>query len=229
VIYFMQADIGGPIKIGYSATPDGVEKRRSTIQTGFPHKLIVLKTIEGGREKEKDLHARYGDLRLSGEWFEASPELARRCGGIATPVVQSLLDFAELRREIIDREFAMLRAQQDAEWEEEVREQAERMAGEIKAANERMLKTRTVHARILRDVVMKFVPRSTRPEVSRYVSDRLGGAGLPLPKWLQHYTAWTESDDVTEAEHQERVLKSIQRAFEDHEKEKRRNGLKVVR
>src|SRR4051794_36195224 len=58
-IYFIQAGMGGPVKIGLAR---GVMSRLATLQTAHPHKLILLGTIQnGGLALERALHARFAD------------------------------------------------------------------------------------------------------------------------------------------------------------------------
>lgn len=76
-VYFIQALSGGPIKIGYcNDGPKAVLGRLSGLQNGNPRRLVIRKVIPGDRDTEKSLHARFKDLRVSGEWFAPSPELA---------------------------------------------------------------------------------------------------------------------------------------------------------
>jgi Meiotically up-regulated gene 113 len=41
------------------------------VQTGFPHKLEIIKTQEtdDARKLERELHKALADFRLHGEWF----------------------------------------------------------------------------------------------------------------------------------------------------------------
>lgn len=80
-VYFIRS--GGPdgfIKIG--VTSGRVEARLSSLQTGNPHKLTVLATIDGGPEVELKLHRRFAAFRVDGEWFRAAPELLAFIDGI---------------------------------------------------------------------------------------------------------------------------------------------------
>ena len=75
--YFIQAKSGGDIKIGYTSKSDPIQRLRG-IQTGNPKKLQIVGILRGNREAQ--LHAKFGDIRLEGEWFK--PE-------------QALVDFIE--------------------------------------------------------------------------------------------------------------------------------------
>ncbi len=73
-VYFIQE--GGPeghIKIGYTLGSP-IERLRS-FRTGNPRALALLVTIPGGRTLEVALHARFAELRVSGEWFRADARL----------------------------------------------------------------------------------------------------------------------------------------------------------
>lgn len=90
MIYFIQADGLGHIKIGF--TESTAEARLADFLTGSPVSLRLLGSIPGTAEDEKDLHRRFAAHRVHGEWFRPVPELlelARRgagappsCGGV---------------------------------------------------------------------------------------------------------------------------------------------------
>ena len=67
IIYFIQQGNGGSIKIGISSN---IEKRLASLQTGSPYKLKVLLTIKGSEKLEKEIHSKFAEYRLSGEWFK---------------------------------------------------------------------------------------------------------------------------------------------------------------
>lgn len=72
-VYFIQADQGGPIKIGF--TSDDPQKRLSQLQTGNAARLRLLGSIKGDIAREKDFHDSLAEWRLQGEWFEAHPKV----------------------------------------------------------------------------------------------------------------------------------------------------------
>jgi len=72
VVYFIQSERGGPVKIGISTNVQG---RLASLQTGFPYPLKVLATTPGGEGIEKGLHDIFAEHRLSGEWFKPEKEL----------------------------------------------------------------------------------------------------------------------------------------------------------
>lgn len=72
-VYFVQAGEGGPIKIGW--TGGSPSARMAALQTGNPHRLRLLTSIEGTAADEAALHARFADSRLEGEWFAPSADL----------------------------------------------------------------------------------------------------------------------------------------------------------
>lgn len=55
-------------KIGKSLTP---EYREKTLQSEEPE-VHLLATIRGGAAMERELHLRYADKRIRGEWFDLS-------------------------------------------------------------------------------------------------------------------------------------------------------------
>jgi hypothetical protein len=70
-VYFIQAQSGGPIKIGL--TTKAIEKRLAGLQTSHHQKLICLATTQ--MHAEADLHQKFKSLRLHGEWFKPSVTL----------------------------------------------------------------------------------------------------------------------------------------------------------
>jgi hypothetical protein len=74
VIYVLQPERGGPVKIGHTAASDP-NGRLSTCQTGNHERLRVVDTFEGTMRDERDLHTRFAKARLHGEWFKVTPEI----------------------------------------------------------------------------------------------------------------------------------------------------------
>jgi len=66
MIYFIQQEGGGPIKIGHSRD---IKLRLSKLQSGYPYKLTLLGYVRGGCYEEKRLHKVFRKHRLNGEWF----------------------------------------------------------------------------------------------------------------------------------------------------------------
>jgi hypothetical protein len=73
LVYFIESQCAERrIKIGMAATP---EARLAELQTGCPYELRLLATMPGGLRAEAELHARFADLWLIGEWYRPSAEL----------------------------------------------------------------------------------------------------------------------------------------------------------
>lgn len=72
MIYFVMASRPRAVKIGYSAKP---AERIASLQSASAARLKLLGVCPGTREDESNLHARFADCRIRGEWFRASPEL----------------------------------------------------------------------------------------------------------------------------------------------------------
>lgn len=79
-VYFIQAGVGGPIKIGSAVD---VDKRLAELQTGCPDLLRIIGTSAGGREAEFALHRKFSAHRIRGEWFYPCPELLATARGEA--------------------------------------------------------------------------------------------------------------------------------------------------
>lgn len=70
--YFIQADVGGPVKIGWTVDP---ENRLDALQCGHPYTLKVRSLHLADRGLEGRLHKQFAAHRLRGEWFEPTPEM----------------------------------------------------------------------------------------------------------------------------------------------------------
>lgn len=80
MIYFIQMGHDGPIKIGQSDDPFG---RLKDLQVGAPYKLHLVAVTKCVPNSEGDIHARFANIRLNGEWFKPD---------------QALLDFIAMLR-----------------------------------------------------------------------------------------------------------------------------------
>ena len=72
LVYFVEAGVGGPIKIGWT---QDIDRRIAELQTANAHKLTLLGTVPGTMDREAALHARFSHLRLEAEWFRNSEEI----------------------------------------------------------------------------------------------------------------------------------------------------------
>lgn len=76
MIYFMRAGDSGHVKIGWTRDHGTLDSRKASLQTGQPHPLIVLRTIDDApRWAEEWLHGFFAGVRAAGEWFEFRPEM----------------------------------------------------------------------------------------------------------------------------------------------------------
>lgn len=72
-VYFAASN--GSIKIGYSTN---IPARLTAIRTGNPSEVLLLGTLPGGRELEREIHAALSNYRLQGEWFKDCADV-RNC------------------------------------------------------------------------------------------------------------------------------------------------------
>ena len=70
--YFIKEEDTDHVKIGMVSDLWNLETRLSSLQSGTPHKLIVIGITT---EKEKNLHRKFAHLRVRGEWFEYGEEI----------------------------------------------------------------------------------------------------------------------------------------------------------
>ena len=80
-IYFIGSE-GGPVKIGYCKDHNGIKIRMRGLQSASPQQLKILATIEGGLEKERELHKQFAAERLKGEWFKSDKKLLDYIGSL---------------------------------------------------------------------------------------------------------------------------------------------------
>jgi hypothetical protein len=72
VIYFITAREIGRVKIGLSDEPRG---RFIKMRSDSPTALALERLCEGDTTAERELHVRFAEHRLHGEWFALSPEI----------------------------------------------------------------------------------------------------------------------------------------------------------
>ena len=77
MIYFVQGMKTKRVKIGYTANATSFKKRLSQLQAQNADKLLVLRTMAGGRLTESALHLKHKKSRVQGEWFKPSASLKR--------------------------------------------------------------------------------------------------------------------------------------------------------
>ena len=71
-VYFVQAERGGPVKIGVT---DDLDRRLSMLQASSAERLVVIYALPGDRRTELELHKRFSEHRIRGEWFAEEPVL----------------------------------------------------------------------------------------------------------------------------------------------------------
>lgn len=84
IVYFIQAVIGGPIKIGTSRR-DKLSIRLGALQTGSAYRLRVTRTFPGGRGLEQLLHLLFREARMEGEWFWPIDSLCETARALPPP------------------------------------------------------------------------------------------------------------------------------------------------
>jgi hypothetical protein len=71
-VYFIEALTSGFVKIGYSQNP---QERLKSLQNGVPFELVIIKTIKGTAEDEREIHRRFYKHRVRGEWYKFNQEI----------------------------------------------------------------------------------------------------------------------------------------------------------
>lgn len=82
-VYFVQDSLTGYIKIGFSSDPWA---RLSQIQVHNAGQCAIIALEDGDEDCEADLHARFAEHRLRGEWFLPANEIMEHIGRL--PPVQ---------------------------------------------------------------------------------------------------------------------------------------------
>lgn len=78
MIYVIKTEDDSAIKIGFTKTKEGVNRRLCDLQIGNHIKLTVIHTFKGGRSYEKLAHGFLHQYHLTGEWFDYSNFAVRR-------------------------------------------------------------------------------------------------------------------------------------------------------
>jgi hypothetical protein len=68
-VYIIRAGQHGPVKIGFT---NDLAKRLVELQVGNHERLTILRIFEGGQAEEAQLHERFAENRLHGEWHSFS-------------------------------------------------------------------------------------------------------------------------------------------------------------
>jgi hypothetical protein len=71
-IYIVRAGDDGPVKIGWTANP---KARLSYLAVDNPAPLRLLALTSGSMKEEKELHRRFAEHRIRGEWYRPEKEL----------------------------------------------------------------------------------------------------------------------------------------------------------
>ena len=71
LVYLVRCRVTGRCKIGVAGNPHA---RLASLQTGSPTPLELVATHAGGHAYERELHRRYAEHALAGEWFDGPAE-----------------------------------------------------------------------------------------------------------------------------------------------------------
>lgn len=112
MIYFVQAEIIGRIKIGY-ASQATLSRRLSCLGVASPVSLNLLVVVRGDRVREKVLHDRFSHARVRGEWFDPKPDLVRYIARLQgrRPKERNIV-----RRRVVAADWLVERFREKREW-----------------------------------------------------------------------------------------------------------------
>jgi hypothetical protein len=103
-VYFIQINGMQPIKIGYTTDPKGTD-RFDSAKTYAPFGVTYVANIPSSNASklERELHEKFGDKRLNGEWFDISQaqayKIAMQYGGNAGAPTLDVEFFTEMHSE----------------------------------------------------------------------------------------------------------------------------------
>lgn len=80
-VYFLRNMTTGSVKIGWCRSQE-LNRRRSVLQTGNEHELLMIAAVPGDRMLEANLKARFAPFLIRGEWFRGEPDLLRQLAEI---------------------------------------------------------------------------------------------------------------------------------------------------
>jgi hypothetical protein len=72
-VYVIGTELADRVKIGF--TSGDPRARLKALQTGCPDELVVIATEVGSQSLERNLHERFAEKRVRGEWFRVDKEL----------------------------------------------------------------------------------------------------------------------------------------------------------
>lgn len=79
IVYFLQADYGGPVKIGYT---DDLARMIANLQSSRAESIVVLAVMDGGVSAERELHSRFAVHHIRGEWYSPADDLMEFIKGL---------------------------------------------------------------------------------------------------------------------------------------------------
>lgn len=99
VVYFVEDQSNGRIKIGYSKN---FPSRFNTLKTSSSAGLEILLLERGTQAREAELHKRFKKCRRYGEWFDPAPKLLNYIGGDRNVMLtKEYTELDEFRRRVL--------------------------------------------------------------------------------------------------------------------------------
>jgi hypothetical protein len=84
VLYFVQIEQDGPIKIGFTSYADP-SRRVHQLQSGCPWRLRLIGHRPGTKVHEKALHELLAPYRMQREWFREAPVVVKTVREVLEP------------------------------------------------------------------------------------------------------------------------------------------------
>lgn len=86
MIYFIRDPMSARVKIGFSEAPWA---RFSQLQTGSSADLVFAAVMAGDKAAERELHRRFAEYWVRGEWFAEIGQLAAFVSALPAPIKES--------------------------------------------------------------------------------------------------------------------------------------------
>ncbi|OMB79275.1 hypothetical protein A5743_14320 [Mycolicibacterium conceptionense] len=102
-VYFI-TDGSGHVKIGSARD---VRVRLEELQIGNPAELTVLADQPGGLPRERELHRRFAEHRVRGEWFRLLPEIVEYIASIPSRETHKVPEYVQIQRDLIKKQEAV--------------------------------------------------------------------------------------------------------------------------
>ncbi|ART68194.1 hypothetical protein BTO20_05995 [Mycobacterium dioxanotrophicus] len=101
-VYFI-SDEHGNVKIGYATS---VQARFADLQVANASELTIVLEMPGGPKLERELHRRFAEHRVRGEWFKLTTDILEYIASVR-PKPRKVPEYVRIQRELISKQEAV--------------------------------------------------------------------------------------------------------------------------